>query len=734
MKRALRVNPTWLVLLTLACNSGPSDPSSSSLRVTVLGLPIGATAGITISGPGGYSQPASGTQTFSQLTPGSYTVAATAVTFNSSEYSAAPPSQTVAVGYSSALASATVTYAQSTGNLSISITGLGTASTAAVTVTGAAYSQAVQRTTTLRGLDPGSYVITARDTVATGGAAHTASPTSQTVTISASATASASVAYSPLPADGTVNLRIAGMYLTQSAQTYAGSVPLVRGRDGYLRIFAVADRSNAAAPAVKVRFLNGGTAVDSTTIVAPGVGVPTVVDESSLSYSWNVPVAASLIQPGLSIQAEVDPAGIVPETVESDNIYPSGTPPLLDIRTVPAVDLTFVPVVQPALPASRNRGNVTEANKGQILQMSQKMHPISSFNAVVHADYTTDTPDTLQSGNGNNAWGTILNELDLLRIAEGSIRYYYGVAQVSYQSGVAGVAYVSTSTIGGRAGLGWDKSSSASIVAAHELGHNWGRNHAPCGGPLQVDPQYPQLDGSIGSYGLDVATQTLRQPTLGDIMGYCDPKWIGDYTYRGVLNYLLAPSQPIVGSGAGKAVQPCLMVWGHIRNGELVLEPAFQLSTRPSLPARPGPYTLAGLGTDGSTIFALSFTPNQISDGGEGQRNFAFAVPLSGVRAARLASIHVAGGGRSAVRSPLPAAPGAAAAAAMEVRRTGPGRVALRWDNRAHPMVMVRDPDTGQILSLGRRGEVQLSTTKSQVDLVVSNGINSQVKRMRVTQ
>jgi hypothetical protein len=366
--------------------------------------------------------------------------------------------------------------------------------------------------------------------------------------------------------------------------------------------------------------------------------------------------------------------------------------------------------------------------------MSQKMHPISSFNAVVHADYTTDTPDTLQSGNGNNAWGTILNELDLLRIAEGSTRYYYGVAQVSYQSGVAGVAYVSTSTIGGRAGLGWDKSSSASIVAAHELGHNWGRNHAPCGGPMQVDLQYPQSDGSIGSYGLDVATQTLRQSTLGDIMGYCDPKWIGDYTYRGVLNYLLAPSQPIVGGGAGKVVQPCLLVWGHIRNGEMVLEPAFQVNTRPSLPARPGLYTMSGLGPDGSTLFALPFTPNQISDGGQEQQNFAFAVPLSGFRAARLASIHVAGGGRSAARSAVAAAPGAAAGAAMVVRRTGPGRVALRWDHRAHPMVMVRDPDTGQILSLGRRGEVQLSTTKSRVDLVVSNGIKSEVKRVLVTQ
>jgi hypothetical protein len=298
---------------------------------------------------------------------------------------------------------------------------------------------------------------------------------------------------------------------------------------------------------------------------------------------------------------------------------------------------------------------------------------------------------------------------------------------------VAGVAYVSTSSMGGRAALGWDYLPSGSIVAAHELGHNWARNHAPCGGPQQVDLQYPHTDGSTGIYGLDVAAQTLQQPNLGDVMGYCDPKWIGDYTYRGVLNYLLAPSPPIMGGPASEGVQPCLVVWGHIRNGEVVLEPAFQTNTRPSLPRQPGPYTLSGVADDGSTMFALAFTPNEIADAGSGQQSFVFAVPLASSRAARLSSIRVVGAGRSTVRSGAGAVSGTPASS-IALRRTAAGRVALRWDSQALPMVVVRDPENGQILSLARGGEVELSTSKGQVDLIISNGVRSRAQRMRVTR
>jgi hypothetical protein len=735
--------PSLLLLALLACSGGdPTGPSGTRLTVNVLGLPSGASAAVSVSGPNGYSQPVSSSQTLTQLTPGSYTITASNVTVASTSYTASPPTQTVSVTQSSTT-STSVTYTQTTGNLTVTINGLGTASTAAVTVTGpvgSGYAQPVAATTTLSGLDPGTYTVTARDTMGEGGTSFTAAPASQTVTVSVQTPASRTVTYSPPPHNGTVNFHVAGMYLTQSAQNYAGSVPLVKNRDGFLRVFVVADRiynTVPAVPAVQVRLWNGAVLQSTITIPPPSgmTTVPTVVDESSLGYSWNTLVSGTFVQTGLRIEAEVDPApGIVLETDEGDNVLAPPGP--LNVQAVPQLDVTFVPVIQRG---NGLQGSVTPARADSFLMVTKKMHPIDAVNAIIHAPYTTSTALTLQNNNANGAWGTILGEIDALRRAESSPRYYYGVARVSYFSGVAGVAYVSvpgtTPGMGARAALGWDYlglQMTGSTVAAHELGHNWARNHAPCGGPApsSIDAQYPQDDGSTAGYGVDVSTQTLEPPSTGDIMGYCDPKWISDYTYQGVLNYLLAPSPPALSSVASKAIQPCLLVWGHIHEGELVLEPAFQVNTRPSLPARPGPYSLEARADDGSSVFGFSFTPDEVADGQISQQNFVFAVPLSTAGADRLSSLRVAGQGKEAVAK-VQAGSGADS---VQVRRVSGGRLGLRWNAATHPMVMVRDPDTGEVLSFARGGDVEVATSKTRVDLVVSNGVKSHAKRMRVTR
>jgi hypothetical protein len=70
----------------------------------------------------------------------------------------------------------------------------------------------------------------------------------------------------------------------------------------------------------------------------------------------------------------------------------------------------------------------------------------------------------------------------------------------------------------------------------------------------------------------------------------------------------------------------------------------------------------------------------------------------------------------------------------VTVRRIGGNHVALRWNATAQPMVMVRDVVTGQVLSLARGGDVELTTTKSQLDLIFSNGVRSHLKRVQVTR
>jgi hypothetical protein len=47
-------------------------------------------------------------------------------------------------------------------------------------------------------------------------------------------------------------------------------------------------------------------------------------------------------------------------------------------------------------------------------------------------------------------------------------------------------------------------------------------------------------------------------------------------------------------------------------------------------------------------------------------------------------------------------------------------------------MVMVRDAATGQVLSLARGGSVDLPSSTSEVDLVLSNGVKSETRRVAV--
>ena len=272
---------------------------------------------------------------------------------------------------------------------------------------------------------------------------------------------------------------------------------------------------------------------------------------------------------------------------------------------------------------------------------------------------------------------------------------------------------------------------------AHEMGHNFGRRHSPCGTAAgvdpNIDPDYPYPGGLTGAYGYDLQADVIKSPLLADIMGYCANPWISDYTYQGMLAFRTA-GQAAITATAAATPQRCLLVWGRIVDGHAVLEPAFEVVTRPSLPRSRGPYSIEAATDDGSRLFSLSFDASEIADSRRDARQFAFAIPLGGVSGDRVGSLRLTGPGGEAVavRAPAPPGPLAAARAAdtVEARRVG-GGVALHWDATAQPMVIVRDPDTGQVLSIARGGEANVITSKRTLDVVVSDGVGS--RQVRVT-
>jgi hypothetical protein len=697
---------TGSLRIATTSTGAPADPDGYTVIVDGgAPRPIGTAAAITIDG----------------LEPRPHAVQLGGLAANCQAQGENPRSVPVTAGETAAT-TFSVTCTVTTGTLEVTVNGLPAGASAAVRVTGPDnFSAAVAGTTSLDHLAPGSYTVTADD-VSASGTTYSAAPATRTVAVAANATARLTITYGAA-AGPTLNLRIDGLELTQSVQQPSGTIPLVADRDGFLRVFVLANEANTAAPTVRVRLSRDGRLLQTLTIASPRGSTPTARDEGDLNASWNVKVPRSVFTAGLAIQADVDPGNAVAESNESDNAYPASNAARQTVRTVPEFALRFVPVRQQV---SGAQGAISEGTRADFLRLTRRVYPIGSVDGDVHAVYTTSTTDALQSDDANGAWTTILSEVDALRVAEGTSRTYYGVVHVDYPSGVAGLGYIGRPTA-----MGYDREVDQSRVMAHELGHTWHRLHSPCGQPAGVDPDYPYAGGVTGVYGFDLQDNVLRSPSSPDVMGYCGDPWISDYTYQGVLDYRIA-TEAAFARAAVAPLQPCLLVWGRIVNGRPVLEPAFEVITRPSLPKAGGPYRVEGRAADGASVFAISFDAAEIADDRRGGRHFAFAVPLDGVATGRLASLRL-GTPAGEVAAQRAVAPLAAdrAGAGVEARAV-PGGAQLRWDAAAHPMVMVRDPSTGEILSFARGGVVDLPTAGRALDVGLSDRVGSRTVRVTV--
>jgi hypothetical protein len=147
-------------------------------------------------------------------------------------------------------------------------------------------------------------------------------------------------------------------------------------------------------------------------------------------------------------------------------------------------------------------------------------------------------------------WETALDQVRSRRKTDSppDDMYYFGLvkAQDTFTqfcgngctTGIGYVAAANAPSFRAAMGVGFADRESAQTMA-HELGHNHGRDHAPCvpnGGTISgVDPNYPFPDGRTGVIGYDARTKALLSADKGtDLMGYCSNVWLSEYTYGGI--------------------------------------------------------------------------------------------------------------------------------------------------------------------------------------------------------
>jgi hypothetical protein len=150
----------------------------------------------------------------------------------------------------------------------------------------------------------------------------------------------------------------------------------------------------------------------------------------------------------------------------------------------------------------------------------------------------------------------VLDQITALRDQENPERdvSYYGLVRLTETlaeycatpcvlgAAVIGETGLSGATGGTAVGVGYNGDQAAHTFA-HEMGHVYGRIHAPCN--VQGDPDYPYRSGGIGTWGYDQSAGTLVDPSsYKDFMGYCSPVWVSDYTYARLQSFIADVNQP----------------------------------------------------------------------------------------------------------------------------------------------------------------------------------------------
>ena len=345
---------------------------------------------------------------------------------------------------------------------------------------------------------------------------------------------------------------------------------------------------------------------------------------------------------------------------------------------------------------------VPSAPYDYLIDYTFRIYPVPSIQQTTHVPIaysgpcTSGVPNPVYGSTGGD-WVAILNLVTAAWRAEGSPNnYYYGLLDV-YCAGscIAGIGWVG----GSKAAVGFTgfgaSHSSASSTHAHEVGHNHGRWHAPGCGAGNVDAAYPYHDtsgrGIIGddahpNYGLDLGTLSIKiYPSTFDVMTYCSPEWVSDYTYEALWAFdaAQAAAPPALPSPSGT-----LVVSGRIAgDGSVELDPAYRLDV-PARPPEAGDYRLELVDSVGMVLEAIPFGPASAQgDRTDGEptpsiQGFSLAVPYrEGVERLRVLKGDVIVG-ELGPRPKLPSPSGGAGEARIrdgELQASWPGQDGLNY-------------------------------------------------------
>ena len=393
----------------------------------------------------------------------------------------------------------------------------------------------------------------------------------------------------------------------------------VVGRPGIARAFVTANAEGIDAPTVHLVATQRNGTKKSYKMTGPAE-VPTSPSEGVLGSTYNFKFGAKFIKPGMKLQVVVDRPGETFEISETDNRYPRKGATSIRSTKVPTMKILVVPAEGMTL---------SDSEAKQLFQGTFDIHPVAARNIKVRAgSYNCqgciDNPTTFQEWVFN--WQTLLQEMGQMAnnpATNPQRRMFHAIVPYQWtQSGIAGIGY-----------LGFPAAVSVPLAetVAHETGHNLDLQHILCDGREgDPDPNYPSgpayQGGKIGGWGYNPYTgETFSPSQYVDLMTYCQPEWISDYSYQKALEYRLALNLDIETVAADSV--STVMSFAGIVSGDMTKETGLDsipqaagVDLTPSvaitkaevvdhapMAPQPGDHTLVGLDSDGDVVIAVSF-------------------------------------------------------------------------------------------------------------------------------
>ena len=422
------------------------------------------------------------------------------------------------------------------------------------------------------------------------------------------------------------DLSISGIEVTQAIQNIGNNVPLVQDRPTIVRIYGKTNGTIPVAIALTLYGYRNGVALPGSPLSVGSWAVFPSPSRESIYQSWNVALPSSWLNGSLTLTAVVDPNSLVVDPNRANNTYSSA----IIFNVVLPLNVKILPV------------NYTDTSTGKyypgpaadnISDWLRRAYPVSQVNISFRTSINF-------SGNlsQNSEWSRLLNAVTSVKQADGapSSQVYYAAVSKSNNAGDTFAPYWGgISWIGQRISTGIDWPTSAygadasGNTAAHEIGHALGRQHAPCGNPSGIDQSYPYTNGSIGQVGYDVYRNRIWTPNAPDqardVMSYCSPNWVSDYTYVGLYNDQRAHGLMDMQSSTADGL---MLRITFPPGGAPQIQPIYHLPLMLSSVEKNGEYTIELLGTAGQVVASYPVNAFETDEGNTSTKAIYANLPL----------------------------------------------------------------------------------------------------------